>query len=164
MPGYAFSRQCRCVERSRTGNHDAVQRDPFTGFHLDRIPYPDLFRENGLDTILRDHGCFLGTYIEQCADISPGTADSRILEEFTDGIKQHHRHTFGILTDKESADGGNAHQGEFVEDILLPHGFPCLLQHGDTYRKIGNKIPSQPDPLILEERNSHSGQDDTCHQ
>ena len=145
----ALPGQSRRIQRSRLIQQDPVQTHFFAYRHAQNLARLHFFRLGLQRLSVPNHPHPVRMHRQQIPDIAAGTFHRLVLQLLPNGVKQHDRHRFRILSYAESPYGSDNHQTEFIEEILLRESLGCILENRPSNRQIGQDIPYHRNPRHL---------------
>ena len=107
--GNGFAGQRTGIHHGIAQQHHTVQGDLLAGLYHDPLSYRHILRGYRQQFAATLHSSRIRADVHQVGNGLPGALHSQVLEEFTHLVKQHDRHRFRVFSNKESADGGQAH-------------------------------------------------------
>ena len=139
-----FSGQRGSVQTGLPFNNNTVERYPFTGFDQDEIPDLHFVRVDFLNAVIGDFVGILRAHVHHGSDGIARFPDGVVFEKFTDLVEKHDRNGFLEIPQTDGADGCDAHQKVFIENLPvtdIPRGLHQDLAADDEIgRKIQNRL------------------------
>ena len=144
LPGQGLPGERRRIQRRRSLDNLAVQRDLLARLHEDCLANRHLFRVDPQGLPISLHVGIIRTDIHQLGNRTAGTMDGISLEPLAHLVEQHHRHAFGILSQNKRPHGGNAHEKVFIKDFPPGNVADSPPENVPARHTIGRKEDAQP--------------------
>ena len=139
---HTLASECTRIQRRIAVHHHAVQRHLFTWLHHNHAANGHLIRIHLHQLSLLLHVGIIRTDVHQFGNIASTFTNSDTLKQFSNLVKQHHRHRFGIVTtagihrQHHSANRCYRHQKTLVEHLAVFHTLRCFQQNVVAHQKI----------------------------
>ena len=148
----AFSRESACVERGHAFQDGSVQRNPLSRPNHNAVSRFYLLRIHLDDLPITLHVGEIRANIHQGSNAAAALSDSVALKQLSNLIEKHDFDAFLILSQYQSADGGDRHQKVFIEKFAVQDPKDCFPQNIPADQQIRNQREEETGPAFNRKR------------